>query len=385
MAEWRRPCHLRAGILCYNQLKNLIAYRDHDSYDILTHMIRFVLAILAFIHFLCLPFEISARTVTDSAGREVDVPDNIKRVYAAGPPASVLIYVLAPEKLTGWPRAPRSYERPYIAGPFRDLPETGRLTGRGDTANLEVVLRTRPDLIVDFGSVKDTYISLANAVQEQTGIPYILMDGRFENTPRALRLMGDILGAKKRSETLAKYVENLFSDLDEALIRIKESNRPRVYLARGPAGLETGLKGSINTEIIERAGGRNVADPGPGAKRRGIVQTSIEQVIVANPDTIITWDRNFYDQVRNSPLWSDIDAVKRRRVYLSPTAPFGWIDRPPSINRIFGLKWLASLFYPELFNIDLTMETRNFYKLFYHVELTDNELDGLIKWANGQN
>ena len=35
------------------------------------------------------------------------------------------------------------------------------------------------------------------------------------------------------------------------------------------------------------------------------------------------------------------------RVYLSPTAPFGWIDRPPSLNRMIGLKWLAGLFYPE--------------------------------------
>ena len=38
-----------------------------------------------------------------------------------------------------------------------------------------------------------------------------------------------------------------------------EAERSRVYLARGPDGMESGLKGSINTEIIERAGGRNVA------------------------------------------------------------------------------------------------------------------------------
>ena len=91
-----------------------------------------------------------ARTVTDSGGRTVEIPDTVSKVFAAGPPASVLVYVLKPETLTGWPRALRDEERDYVAEPYRDLPETGRLTGRGDNANLERVLRTRPDLIVDF-------------------------------------------------------------------------------------------------------------------------------------------------------------------------------------------------------------------------------------------
>ena len=47
-----------------------------------------------------------ARTVTDSAGRKVEVPDKIERVFAAGPPASILLYMLAPERMTGWPNPP---------------------------------------------------------------------------------------------------------------------------------------------------------------------------------------------------------------------------------------------------------------------------------------
>jgi iron complex transport system substrate-binding protein len=325
-----------------------------------------------------------ARTVTDSAGRTVEIPDTVGRVYAAGPPASILLYVLAPERLTGWPRPPRDEERPYIAAPYRNLPATGRLTGRGDTANLEVVLRDRPDLIVDFGSIRDTYVSLADRVQTQTGIPYVLIDGRFEATPDSLRLMGAILGVRERADTLARYVEALFADLEAGLAAIPADDRPRVYFARGPEGLETGLKGSINTEIIELAGGRNVADPGDAAIRRGITDVSIEQVIVANPDTIITWDRNFYQAVWNDPIWRNIPAVAAGRVWLSPTAPFGWIDRPPSVNRVIGLKWLSGLFYPERFDFNLAAETRQFYKLFYHVDLSDDELDRLLEWARGR-
>ena len=64
----------------------------------------------------------------------------------------------------------------------------GRLTGRGDTLNLERLVAEKPDLIIDFGSINDTYRSLADRVQSQTGIPYLLIDGRFNNTAAALRL-----------------------------------------------------------------------------------------------------------------------------------------------------------------------------------------------------
>ena len=329
---------------------------------------------------LALP--VQAREITDSAGRVVEIPEEVNTVFAAGPPASILVYIMKPEALTGWPRALRPEERDYIAAPYRDIPETGRLTGRGGEANLERVLQIRPDLIIDFGSVRDTYVDLANRVQEQTGIPYILIDGRFENTPAALRLLGDALGVPERGEALAADVEATFARIDAILDDVPEDDRPRVYLARGPEGLETGMMGSINTEIIERAGGRNVADD--GGATRGLVQASMEQVIVANPDTIVTWDPIFYGKVFDDPLWQGIDAVRDGRVYLSPTAPFGWIDRPPSLNRMMGLIWMAGLLYPDKWQGDLREDTRDFYKLYYHVDLSDEELERLLEWAEGR-
>ncbi|MDD9980949.1 MAG: iron ABC transporter substrate-binding protein [Gammaproteobacteria bacterium] len=331
--------------------------------------------------FLGLVATAQARTITDSAGRVVEIPDAVTRVFAAGPPASILVYALKPEALLGWPRALRDYEKPYIAEPYRELPETGRLTGRGGGANLERVLALKPDLIVDFGSVRDTYIDLANRVQKQTGFPYILINGRFEETAASLRLVGEALGVPDRGEALAADVEATFAALEAALDAVPEEERPRVYLARGPDGLETGLKGSINTEIIERAGGRNVAEV-PG--QYGLVQASPEAVIVADPDTIMTWDRHFFRRVWVDPLWRGITAVRAGRVYLSPTAPFGWIDRPPSINRMMGLKWLAGLFYPERWSGNLREDTAAFYKLWYHVDLGEADLDRLLEWASGR-
>jgi iron complex transport system substrate-binding protein len=313
--------------------------------------------------------------VTDSAGRQVEIPDRIERVVAAGPPASVLMTILAPEKLIGWNRKPPPEELPYLPAMVRNLPEVGRLTGRGGTANVEVIMAAKPDLIMDFGSVTDTYISLADRVQSQTGIPYVLIDGRFANTLGAVRLLGGILGIGARAEELARRMEEILGEVDRVTASILPDRRPRVYLARGSRGLETGNRGSINTEIIERAGATNVVDT--GVERGGLYNVSLEQVLAWNPDTIIT----VAAYIRSDAAWSQIEAVKRGRVFLSPRLPYGWIDAPPSLNRLMGLQYMARLLYPGGLPGEVRAAARDFYHQFYQVDLSEPELDRLLEGA----
>ena len=303
--------------------------------------------------------------IADATGRKT-IPDRIERVMAAGPPASVVLYVLAPEKMIGWTAAPRPNEKPLLLPAVRDLPELGRLTGRGDTANLEVVLKAKPDVILDFGTVNPTYVSLAQRVQEQTGVPYLLFDGRLENTARSIRQVGAALGVAERAEQIARYVEETDKAVDAALAGVPASERHRVYLARGADGLQTGLTGSINTEIIERAGGINVAERGSG--RAGLATVSLEQVLAWAPDTIITGDANFLAAVAGNPAWAPVPAVASKRVFIAPRLPFGWIDEPPSVNRTLGLRWMAGVLYPDHFRDDIRATARDFFKLFYHTE-----------------
>ena len=56
---------------------------------------------------------VAAREFTDDAGRKVQLPDKVTRVYAAGPPASVLVFAIAPDKLIGWTRGFRENEAPW--------------------------------------------------------------------------------------------------------------------------------------------------------------------------------------------------------------------------------------------------------------------------------
>lgn len=338
-------------------------------------MFRFILATLAALG-LGLPAQAQTRAITDSAGRVVELPEQVGSVFAAGPPAAILLYIMAPDRMLGWPRANRADEREFLAQPYADLPELGTLTGQGGEANLERVLALQPDLILDFGSVRDTYVDLANRVQDQTGIPYLLIDGRFENTPAALRLLGAALGIPERGEALAQDAEATFARIDALLAEVPEDQRPRAYLARGPEGLESGVVGSINTEILERAGGVNVL--GRSETARGLVQVGFEALLAADPDIIVTWDRQFHANHKSDPMWAGMRAVQEGRVYLSPVLPFGWIDRPPSLNRIIGLEWMAATFYPDRYQIDLRARTHDFYKLWYHIDLTDAQLDQLL-------
>lgn len=330
--------------------------------------------IVAFLLIVMGALTASARDIVDATGRTVTVPDAPMRVFAAGPPASVLLYALKPEAMIGWVRAPRERDLPYLLETTRALPELGRLTGKGDTLNLEVLLSAKPDLIVDFGTVNDTYLTLATKVQEQTGVPYVLIDGSFANTPTAIRQLADILGVPERGETLASYAEETFAMVDRVLATVPTEARPTVYLARGPEGLESAVKGSINAEIIERAGGINVVE----GSESGLVTTSPEQILAWSPTTIVTIDRDFAEGVVALPGWAEVPAVKEGRVFLAPAAPFGFIDSPPSVNRLIGLHWLMHGFYPEAAEGDLKAETARFYELFYHVTLDDAAVTTLL-------
>jgi iron complex transport system substrate-binding protein len=320
----------------------------------------------------------ASRTVADSAGRHVKIPGKISRVIAAGPPASVLLYTLAPEKMVGWVRAPRPSEKAFLSEKVRDLPEYGRLTGRGGTANLETILKFKPDLIVDSGSIRPTYVSLANSVQEQTKIPYLLLDGSFANTPEVYRLLGKILGVEQRAEKLARYADETLNGLKARVAAIPESERPRLYYGRGANGLETGLAGSINLEVLERVGAINVA---AAAGTGGLTKVSMEQVLAWNPDVILTLDPGFYRSVGKDPLWGSVKAVRNGRIYLAPSLPFGWFDSPPGVNRLIGVRWLMAILYPKQFPESLRDTTREFYRLFYQVDLTEAQLDTLLTSA----
>ena len=319
------------------------------------------------------------RNVVDATGRRTAVPDRITRVLPAGSPAAILLYTAAPDALIGWPaRPPRPAEAAFMTREAAALSQVGRLTGRDNTANVEAVLARRPDLVLDYGSVGQTYISLAERVREQTGLPVLLLDGALPKIPETYRLLGGILDRSEACEARAVAAERILAKATDAAEHLRTRGRPRVLYLRNPRGLETGAQGSINTEIIDFAGAENVAGRalGPG----GLVQISMEQVLAWNPDWLIFQNPDALALARTDPLWRALPAVRAGRAVLLPGLPFGWMDFPPSVNRLLGLIWL-----PVLFGVrprdGLAEAVAEFHALFYHHRPELSQVEALLRPA----
>ena len=248
---------------------------------------------------------LAARDFVDDAGRKVSLPDKVERVYAAGPPASVLVFALAPDTLDRLDaRLPRPTKRQWIPEKYAQLPELGRLTGRGNTANVEVVLQAKPDLIVDVGSTNATFASLADRVQQQTGIPYILLDGRLETTAQQIEKLAVALGVEARGKELSGYARSVYrrpasEDRDGA-----RRQAPRGVLRARSAGTHhraQGLDQRRDDRVPRREERRRRRRPG------GLTNVGLEQVVLWDPPVIVTNDPNFYREVWKLPVWNSVD------------------------------------------------------------------------------
>lgn len=303
----------------------------------------------------------------------VPAPGVIKRIVSAGPPSDILLLSLAPEKLLGLSTHNLSSQvKKYFPIAVRDLPNTGRIAGRGSTFPLEKLLSLKPDLIVDVGTVDQTFLSSAERVSRQTGIPYIVVDGYLNRTDSMLRELGAFIGETERGKQLGNFAAKVLGDAAKTRRQVARRKPIKVYLGRGADGLETGLAGSIHTEILNMLGTRSVADD---AGNKAVARVSMEQILTWNPEVIVTPDANFFQQLQRGGVWQHISAVKNKRYYLTPGLPLGWMGHPPSINRLMGLIWFRHILYPELLPVNqYSQQMITYFKLFYGYNLSQDEL-----------
>lgn len=327
------------------------------------------------------PAESDSRTVTDMAGRTVEIPSTVNSIYATGSIGTIMLYTLAPDVLAGWNNELSDNEKYYIKEEYQDYPNMGVWKGIKYTGNIEEFLGNRPDIIVNLGDVSEAYISDSEAIEEQTGIPVLMVDGAIEQTGNAYAFLGDVLGREDRAKELADYFRVTMQSVEDAIGDLPESQRKSIYYAEGPKGLETEIQGTINSEILDVAGGLNIAVGEPGGPRR--IQVSLETILLKDPEVIIIstdGDENHqvYRHILTSSSWSPITAVQEDQVYEIPGIPYDWINRPPSINRIIGIKWLTNLLYPDLYPLDIDAETKAFFELYYSMETDDSDLDAIL-------
>lgn len=322
------------------------------------------------------------REITDMAGRKVTVPvaEDIESVFSTGPVAAIFMYMVAPDKLLGWNYELNDVEKSIILEKYHDLPNFGM----GDAINYEAVIAANPTIALNCGKINDAMVSDCDALSKSLGIPVIAVDNELNNSAEVFRFMGELLGVEDHAEELAEYSEKIFTDI-ASLADIPEDEKVSVYFGNGEDSLETAPRGSQHAQILDAVNVTNVADLELGDGSR--VQISAEQLLAWNPDVIVVNGEPKADKSGNSaaedilsnPDYASLKAVQDNKVYGTPNAPFSWVDRPAGPNRLIGMRWLSAVVYPEYIKCDVNEEIREFFNLFYHVDLSDEQLENVLK------
>ena len=328
---------------------------------------------------------IEARTITDMAGRKVEIPDKITKVYVNHQPGVIVIHTIDLDLLVGWSFDLLPGEKRVIPEKYHSLPVLGT-TGGNNSANKEVVMAAKPDIAIMMTYLEDTTINLAENFQKTTGIPVVMAEMKVKTIPEVYRFLGKVLDREERANKLADYCEKILKKSEEICKELEDDKKVKVYYAQGPKGLNSSAQGTSHGEIIDMAGGFNVVERKDAADGR--ISVNMEQVMVWNPDVILLADRIHSAAPSEKDAtkllkslhsgWNNIKACKDERVYFVPCIPYNVLDMPPSVNRIIGILWLGDILYPGKFTKDIRKEFYDFYELFYNYKPTEQELDEFL-------
>ncbi|EGB13308.1 ABC transporter related protein [Pseudodesulfovibrio mercurii] len=326
---------------------------------------------------------------TDMAGRKVLVRTELKRVFGYNPMVTALLFALAPDRIAGLGMPPMPPERMLASPEYLSLPVLGVMGGNfgggKTTLDREAVGQRGVDLILSLTlfALDEVEVAQADRLQQELGIPVLVYDGGLDRTGEVLRRVGALLGVPDRGNLLADYFEEKFHRIVRTVAGIPLGERRTVYYAQSPTGLLTEPRRSRHGELIEYAGGVNVAEV---HEQRGCGRTPVCATDLArwDPDVVVMLSdegkspQRLYNRIRTDPFWSRLKAVRNQAVFEPPAGMYHWFDRPPSVNRLMGLIWLTNLLYPEWFGWDMIRETREFYKLFYRMDLGPKQVETLL-------
>jgi iron complex transport system substrate-binding protein len=314
---------------------------------------------------------VSTRSITDMAGRVVEIPVEITSIFAGRHPIHA-IYAFDTAITVNRVFNYSETEKKFLKKSFYE--NKPYVLENGD----EEMIRLHPDIVLYAETLTPDVIEKMDKLQEKVQIPVVLLDNNILNCKQTLAFMGDLLHKEEKAEALIQFIQTYIDPALEKAKTIPEAQKKSIYYAEGMKGLKTDPSGSVHSLLIDLLGGKNVAqvDILPG---KGMSNVSLEQVYAWNPDLILVWSGNFdgmdsYTEIKTNSAWANLEAVKNNQVYQVPWKPFGWIDRPPGINRLIGIIWLAHLLYPEMYaHEDITGIIREYFQLFWHYDMTEEE------------
>ena len=320
---------------------------------------------------------------TDSAGRTVEVPANIERIVPSGPLAQIVLFALCPDKFVGVSSEWDTSAAAFLDQKYLDLPMVGQLYGGKGEMNLETILAADPQVVIDVGEPKKTVVEDLDALQEQVGIPFVHITATTETMGDAYRQLGKLLGMEDEAEALASYCDATYGDTVSLMEKVGDANKAKVVYCTGDNGLSVIAKDSFHAEVIDLMSDNLAVVEEPSSKGSGN-ETDMEQLMLWDPDVILFAPGSVYDTVGGDPTWQNLKAIQNGTYYEVPNGPYNWMGFPPSVQRYLGMLWMGKLLYPEQADYDLYAKVQEYFQLFYHCDITQEQFDNMTEKSIGK-
>ena len=317
---------------------------------------------------------LQARIVVDDDGKEVQIPDNVERITPMIGAFTQMSAMLTGEDkiISGAARLPK-----MMSKIFPKIKTMNNVSG-SLTSSAETIIASNTQVV--FGPVGMIFDENQRAQLEAAGIAVVNIN-KFSNASEikgAVNKIAQILGgdAVKKAEEFDEYFDENIKYVSEKVQNIKDEKRV-LALNFNSGNFSTISSKDIGAEYIKIAGGINLSSQDNEADFKISKTINEEQVIIFNPDIIITNSREGKEKILNNPAFEKLKAVKDGAVFVVPSGVYLWSVR--SAEGALQPLWLAKIFYPEIFTeLNLEDEVKKFYLKFYRYELSDEELKEIL-------
>ncbi len=323
--------------------------------------------------------ENSTKVITDTLGNKVEIKTDIKRVIALPWPWPSAICAIdqSSERLVGIPKgAKESYENCILKKIYPKLAEVPtEYVDNSGVLNIEEVQKIKPDVAFMYESQGE------QAEQLKTiGIPTVMLKyGTIQDFKDSIKVIGEVLDKNEQATKIIKYTEDTEAYFESKKSEIQSAKAPKILYIRD-GELSVASKKNVNTSIMVTTGGENVAKDTEGASWAPV---SMEQVLQWNPEMIYISNfsdvtpKDLYENTLKGQDWSNISAVKNKKVYKTPMGIYRW--DAPSVEEPLMMRWMAKMQLPEVFKeYDIEEEITNFYKDILNYNLTEEELNEIL-------